>query len=96
MRQSDFWKNFCEGQVQLGFIQAYPGSEIYNHCVKKGIIKDELDYIKNKMAHQNWLNMTDKMTDEEILQLKKEMLDAAKIKYYKFIVPLKIKKDNKE
>lgn len=85
----DYWKKNCKGQVGIYFIQPYPGSEIYDYCVKKGIIKDELDYIKNKMAHLNWFNMTEKMSDEEMSQLKKEIFKLRR-EYCKYIVPKKI------
>jgi anaerobic magnesium-protoporphyrin IX monomethyl ester cyclase len=88
----DYWKNNCNGQVHLGFIQPYPGSEIYNHCLREGIIKDKLNFIKNNMPHQNWLNMTKNMSDEEVLQLKQMILEHRR-KYAKYIVPSKIKKD---
>lgn len=87
----DYWKNNCNGQVQLGFIQAYPGSEIFKRCIEKGIIKDKLDYIRNNLAHTNWLNMTDSMTDQQILDLKKEILDS-RWKYCEYVVPIKKKK----
>ncbi len=91
----DYWKKNCMGQIYLGFIQPYPGSKIYEHCVEKGIIKDKLDFIKNNMNMTNWFNMTDSMTDEEVLQLKKEILEARR-KYTKYIVPISIKKENKK
>lgn len=91
----DFWKKNCKGQIYIGFIQPYPGSEIYAHCVEKGIIKDRLDFIKNKMNITNWFNMTDKMTDEEVLQLRKEILKARR-KYSNFMVPIKTRKEEKE
>ncbi len=87
----DYWKNNCKGQIRLGFIQPYPGSEIYGYCIKKGIIKDKLDFIKNKIAHTNWFNMTEKMSNEEILQLKKDIIEARK--YYPYSIPLNIKKE---
>ncbi|MDP3026147.1 MAG: radical SAM protein [Nanoarchaeota archaeon] len=90
----DYWKKNCKGQVKLYFIQPYPGSEIYNHCIEKGIIKDKLDFIKNRINHLTWLNMTNKMNNEEILQLKKEIIEARR-KYYKYIMPIRIKSDKK-
>ena len=87
----DWWKKNCKGQIKLGFIQPYPGSEIWNHCIKKGIIQDKLDFIKNRISHTNWLNMTDKMTNEEILQLKKDILNARR-DYYPYVIPSKIKR----
>jgi len=90
----NYWKHNCKGQIQIGFIQPYPGSAIYNRCVEKGIIKDRLDFIKNKLPYTNWINMTDKMTDKEVLQLKKEILRARR-KYYPCSVHLKLKKTKK-
>lgn len=72
----NYWKERCKGQVNLDFIQPYPGSEIYNHCLRKGIIKDRLDFIKNNIASGATFNMTEGMTDEEFRQLKKDVFDA--------------------
>ena len=47
------------------------------------------------MRHTNWLNMTNEMTDKEVLGLKKEIL-SAKRKYSKYILPIKIKKENRK
>lgn len=91
----DYWKKNCKGQMPLTFIQPYPGSEIFNHCIKKGLIKDKLDFIKKKMGGINWMNITDNMTDKEILELKKEILEAGR-KYSKYITPIKFKKENKK
>jgi len=90
----DYWKKNAEGQIRLFFIQPYPGSELFNRCVEKRIIKDKLDFIKNKISHTTWINMTDKMTDKEILELKKEILEARR-KYYPYTIPSKIKKTSK-
>ncbi|MAG79066.1 hypothetical protein CMI40_01675 [Candidatus Pacearchaeota archaeon] len=90
----DYWKKNCSGQIKLGFIQPYPGSVVYNHCIKKGIIKDKLYFIKNKISHTNWINMTDNMTNKEIEKLKQDILDARR-KYASYILPLNIKKSNK-
>lgn len=91
----DFWKNNVKGQVKLGFIQPYPGSAIFEHCIRKGIIKDKLDFIKNHINHTNWINMTDNMTDKEVLELKKDILEARR-KYYFYAIPSKIKKMSEE
>ncbi len=99
----NYWKKITKGigyipldsSIRIGFIQPYPGSAIYHHCIKKGIIKDKLSFIKNKIAHTNWINMTDKMTDNEILKLKKDIVDARR-KYARYVIPLKIKKTNKD
>lgn len=94
----DYYKKNCKGQIGLGFIQPYPRSKIYQHCIKKGIIKDKLDFIKNKIGQAGsrglWLNMTDKMTDKEILELKKEILNSTS-KYCKFVTPISLEKEAK-
>lgn len=90
----DWWKNNSKGQIQLGFIQPYPGSRIFEKCVEKGAIKDKLDFIKNKINYITWLNMTDQMTDQEFLEMKEEIFDL-KRKYYPYATPLSIKKTGK-
>jgi len=90
----NYWKKTCESQIRIGFIQPYPGSEVYNHCIRKGIIKDKLDFIKNHMAHTNFINMTNHMTDKEFLQLKKDTLNAIR-EQTKQIIPLKVERIRK-
>ncbi len=89
----DWWKKNAQGQVRLGFIQPYPGSEIYEHCLKKGIIKDKLDFL-NKSGTQIgvWYNMTNNMNDKEIGRLKKEILNSEG-RYCKFVIPISMKKE---
>jgi len=69
----NYWKENCKGQVKLFFIHPYPGSEIYESCLKRGIIKDELNFIKNEIQHTNIRNMTLNMSDKEFEELKKEV-----------------------
>jgi len=71
----DYWKENCRGQARLFFIHPYPGSEIYESCLKREIIKDELNFIKNEMQHTNIRNMTLSMSDKEFEELKKEVYD---------------------
>ena len=85
----DFWKKYCKGQIKLFFIHPYPNSEIYQHCLRKGLIKDKLDFIKNGMHHTNILNMTDKMTDKEFNNLKKEVFKLH-LKYDNYVIPSKL------
>lgn len=77
-----FWKDYCKGQVILSFIQPWSGSEIYYHCIKKGIIKDRLEHIKSSEYH--WFNMTDNMTDKEINKLKNKILEY-RTKYRNYV-----------
>lgn len=86
----NYWKKNCSGMVKLFFIHPYPGSEIFNYCIKKGIIQDKLDYIKNKIHHTNIVNMTS-LSEKEFKNLVSEIWEA-KAKYEKYIVPSKIKR----
>ncbi len=88
----DFWKKKCNGQIPIFFIQPYPGSEIFNKCVEKGIIKDKLDYIKNKMPYLNSINMTNSMSDKEFSQLVKDITEARR-KYCEYVIPLKMERN---
>ncbi|MBU0466571.1 MAG: B12-binding domain-containing radical SAM protein, partial [Nanoarchaeota archaeon] len=54
----DYWRKNCHGQVGLGFIQPYPGSAVYLHCLKKGLIKDKLKFILGALEGKKALNMT--------------------------------------
>ncbi|MFC1741092.1 B12-binding domain-containing radical SAM protein [Nanoarchaeota archaeon] len=89
----EYWKKKCAGQFMLGFIQPYPGSKIYEHCIEKGIIKDKLDFIKNNVGF-SYLNMTDKMADKELDDLKKEVM-IANSRYVRYVIPDRIKKEKK-
>jgi radical SAM superfamily enzyme YgiQ (UPF0313 family) len=90
----DYWKKNAKAQISLGFVEPYPGSDIYKHCIKKGIIKDKLDFIQNKMGSDARINMTDDMSDEEIRELDKALLILFS-KYAKFVRPQYIKKTSK-
>lgn len=94
----NYWKTQGKGQIGLGFIQPYPGSDIYNHCIKKGIIKDKLEHIK-KIAQAGYgefsLNMTDNMNKKEFVRLNKEVLDLVSKNVY-FVRAKKIKIQNRD
>lgn len=49
----DFYKNrqdIIRGAVGLGFIIPFQGSPLYHHCVKAGIIPDEIEFIEHRAA----------------------------------------------
>lgn len=85
----NFWKNETHGQLQLGFIQPYPGSVMYERAVNKGVIKDKMKFIKDDISKTNFFNMTDSMSDKEFKELVKTVLKN-RIKGIKYTVPLKI------
>ena len=78
----DYWEKNCYGQVNMDFVQPYPGSEIYRHCIRKGLIKDKLEFIKN-IGIQNSLNMTNSMTDEDMSRLKMDITRALAMHRYR-------------
>jgi len=86
----DWWRNNARGQVGIGFIQPYPGSEIYKHCLRKGIIKDKTNFIKREISNDSCLNMTESMTNQEIEKLGKDVLELTS-KHTKYTVPLSMK-----
>ncbi|VVB82958.1 Ribosomal protein S12 methylthiotransferase RimO [uncultured archaeon] len=88
----NYWKENCRGQVKLFFIHPYPGSEIYKSCLDRGIIKDELNFIKNEIHHTYIRNMTKNMSEEEFEKLKKDIYELTRTSIpYK--VPFKVKKE---
>lgn len=91
----NYWKRHLKGQVELIFIEPYPCSEIYKHCIKKGIIKNRLSFIKNLKKFGNFnFNMTNSMSDRELKKLDRD-LSSALAKYRKFVIPLSMRKTNK-
>jgi radical SAM superfamily enzyme YgiQ (UPF0313 family) len=90
----DYWEKNSKGQIGLGFVQPYPGSDLYKHCIKKGIIKDKLKYIKNEMGPNNVVNMTESMSDKDIKKLSKKLLKEFS-RNVKFISPISVKIENK-
>ena len=60
-----YWRDHCQGQVQLYYIQPYPGSELYRYCVERGIIPNKLEFIKTRIEEENRINMSQTMTDRE-------------------------------
>ncbi len=63
----DFWKEHRESGLGLVFILPYPDSEMYRHCIRKGLIKDRLHFIENDLG--KILNMTE-MSEDEFLKLR--------------------------
>ncbi len=84
----------CKAQVNLGFVKAYPGSEIYEYCVRKNIMKNKLNFIKFNMGPDNILNMTKAMSSQEFKNLEKSLYDSLR-DYGNFVSP-KIKKTNRK
>jgi len=60
----NFWKDHLEAGTGIVFILPYPDSEMYRHCIRKGVIKDRLHFIENDLG--KILNMTELPEDEFI------------------------------
>jgi anaerobic magnesium-protoporphyrin IX monomethyl ester cyclase len=82
----NWWAKNAEGQVNMSFVMAYPGSKIYEFCIQKGLIKDELFFVKERL--NKYLNITDRMSDKDIESLERK-ISKFRIKYGKFAVPSK-------
>jgi len=68
-----YWKNNCKGQITLDFIRPFPNSVVYQHCLKKGIIKDKIKFIKNLNINYDSENMTN-LSDKDFKKLKYKVL----------------------
>lgn len=90
----EYWKKECDGQVLLEFVKPYPNSELYQYCLKKGIIKDKLDFIRNLKGNDSFKNMTE-MSDLDFYNIKKKVLEYH-TKYRKHSSPIFIQKNYKE
>jgi hypothetical protein len=64
----------------------YPGSKIYEHCIQKGLIKNELLFVRG-LGKAKYLNITNNMSNKDIENLEKKILNF-RIKYSKFAVPV--------
>jgi radical SAM superfamily enzyme YgiQ (UPF0313 family) len=52
-----FWRENARAGIFLGFIHPYPNSELYQYCIKSGIIKDRLNFLEFHLEDR--INMTD-------------------------------------
>jgi len=90
-----WWKKNAHNQIFLVFVRPYPGSELYQHCLRKGIIKDELAFVKEKMNAPQVPNMTNSMTEKEMEILRKQLLTLS-AGGERYQIPSKIKKEGKD
>jgi len=83
----NYFKSNGKAGINLGFIWAYPGSDIYLGALKRGLIGDKLDFIVNRMETPT--NMTAAMSDHEFELLAATIL-YTNLKYSYFAVPRKV------
>ena len=77
-----YWRKNCCGQIHLNLVTPYPGSEIYNYCVRNHLITDKKDYIENKLGTS--MNMT-AMTEAETITMYRDIL-LHKFLYHKHFI----------
>ena len=77
----DWWKQNSKGQINLAFIQPYPGSEIYKILMEKGRLGDKETFIQNIRNHPLY-NLTNEMTDKDIQKLRRDLVNLER-KYRK-------------
>ena len=82
----DNYRKHFAGQIYLAFVRPYPGSGIYEYCVKNGIIKDKVEFVRNlDILSENYYNFTN-MSETEFDELKKTVI-RYNVKYSRFVVP---------
>jgi radical SAM superfamily enzyme YgiQ (UPF0313 family) len=59
----NFFSKYCDGlHTYFAYIQPYPGSKLFDDCIKKGIITDKLEFYKHIDEHAwNMTAMPDKL-----------------------------------
>ncbi len=87
-----WWKKNSHSQIFLIPVRPYPGSELYKHCLNKGIIKDEIKFAKEEINATHVPNMTSSMADEELDELKNKLLKLS-ASGEKYRTPLNIKRE---
>lgn len=87
--------DFCKKnrlRYEPHFVTPYPQTALYDYALQKGLIKDELEYIRkiSKIGNTNYLavNLTDNFTDEELYALRKKSIyfPATPYKTVKFYI----------
>jgi radical SAM superfamily enzyme YgiQ (UPF0313 family) len=66
----------------LMFATPYPGTKIYEFALRTGRIKDRVGFVESlKDARDFTVNLTDEFTDDELINLRKSMMENTR-KYY--------------
>lgn len=60
-----WWKEHQQYYIKLGLITVYPGSYIYKYACEKGLIKDRVQFLKDKCPVLN----ISKLTDEQYAEM---------------------------
>ncbi len=81
----DLWERYKDKlYINLGIVCTYPGSFLYEHACKKGVIFDRADYLKNGTFDIN----VSKLTDEEYFEMYSKITELS---YYPQVPAAEIK-----
>lgn len=65
----NWWEKHKEYQINLGVIEAYPGTPIYLEAIKRGLIKEQLEFIKKGCPPLNMTKMNDTKYQEMVQKI---------------------------
>ena len=91
----EFWKNHCQGQVNLDIIRLYPGSPVYKQSIERGIIKNPLTFLEEDIPTQRAINFTTGMSDKEYFIMLMDIFET-KRRFGVFVIPKSIKKNGNQ
>lgn len=86
-----YWKAHREAGIQLGFINPYPGTKLYAHCLEKGLIRNRLDFISNHVT--DFPNMSEAFSTREFAALRFEVF-ACQMDQAAGVVPSSLHRDD--
>lgn len=67
-----WWREHSEYQITLNLITVYPGSHLYKHALKEGIIKDPVEFLKKGCPQVN----VSRLTDDEMSDIVRQFTEA--------------------
>lgn len=82
-----WWKNHPQYTIQCHLIALYPGSILYQHACERGLIKDEVQFIKDGCPYINVSQMTNEeyrsmaLEISTLPQIRSDVLKDASVKF---------------
>lgn len=82
-----WWKSHPQYTIQCHLIALYPGSTLYKHACERGLIKDEVQFIKDGCPYTNVSQMTDEeyrsmaLEISTLSQARSDILKDASVKF---------------
>jgi len=65
-----YWENHKDSNINLAFINVYPGTYLYRYALQKGIIKDPVQFLKNGCPNVN----VSKLSNKELSYITKRII----------------------